>query len=112
MSFNIIPTEKFKKQVKNLYKKYKSILTDIESLGKELSENYNIGTDLGDNTFKVRLAIKSKGKGKSGGARIIYFVVKEDSNIYLAAIYDKSEIDTLSDSEIKKIVSEIKEILE
>ena len=65
MSFNIIPTDKFQKQVKKLYKKYKSILIDIESLASEISENYNLGTDLGNNTYKIRIAIKSKGKGKS-----------------------------------------------
>ncbi len=112
MNFNIIPTDKFQKQVKTLYKKYQSILSDIESLAKELSENYKIGTDLGNNTFKIRLAIKSKRKGKSGGGRILYFVVTENNEIYLAAIYDKSEIDTLKDNEIKKIIDDIKSSLE
>ena len=112
MNFNIIPSDKFQKQVKKLYKKHKSILDDIDKLGKELSDNYNIGIDLGNNIYKIRLVIKSKGKGKSSGSRVIYFVVTEKKNIYLATIYDKSEIDTLKKNEIKNIVNKIKNSLD
>lgn len=54
-----------------LTKKYRSLKSELENLGKELSENPTSGTPLGNDVYKVRLAISSKGKGKSGGARVI-----------------------------------------
>ena len=52
-------------------------------------------TDLGDGIHKVRVAISSKNKGKSGGARIITDITAilslEKGVITLLYIYDKSE---------------------
>ena len=62
---------------------------------------------LGNNTFKIRIAIKSKGKGKSGGARIITFLVTENREIYLLTIYDKSEFDNLDDKILKSIIESL-----
>jgi len=107
MNYNVIPTEKFKKQSKKLVRKYPSLKTELLTLSNILSKNPRYGTDLGNNTYKIRIAIKSKGKGKSGGARIISFVVSKDNEIYLLTIYDKSEIDNISDGQIKEIIKEI-----
>jgi len=108
VSYNILYTPDFAKQVKRLAKKYRSLPNDLGKLIEELEENPTMGTPLGDNCFKVRLAISSKGKGKSGGARIITCVFVADKEIYLAAIYDKSEQESLSDSEMKQLVKSIK----
>jgi mRNA-degrading endonuclease RelE of RelBE toxin-antitoxin system len=96
MSFKIIPTPPFEKELKNLSKKYPSIKKDISALFESLAKNPQSGTPLGSNCFKVRLAITSKGKGKSGGARVITYVQIIDKEIFLIAIYDKSEIDSIS----------------
>ena len=64
MSYNVIPTERFKKEAKRLIKKYPSLKNELLDLGNELSENPSIGVSLGNNTFKVRIAIKSKGEGE------------------------------------------------
>ena len=69
MSFNIIPTPPFEKELKQLVKKYPSIKSDIISLVKELQKEPRIGTPLGSNCYKIRMAITSKGKGKSGGVK-------------------------------------------
>lgn len=50
--------------------------------------------------YKIRLAIKSKGKGKSGGARVITYVLTDNNEIYLLTIYDKSEFDSIDDKTI------------
>ena len=63
-------TTEFKRQIKRLRKKYASLQSDFDELLAELSENPFAGVDLGDGVRKVRMAIKSKGKGKSGGARV------------------------------------------
>ena len=92
MSFNIIPTPPFEKELKQLVKKYPSIKSDIISLVKELQKEPRIGTPLGSNCYKIRMAITSKGKGKSGGARVITYVQIIETNIFLLAIYDKTEM--------------------
>ncbi len=62
------------------------------------------GTDLGNGCYKIRLAIVSKGKGKSGGARVITFCVREKESLYLLSIYDKSEQEDITDKELKALV--------
>lgn len=108
MSYNIIAVPEFIKQVKKLGKKYRSIKDDLSTLFEELELNPTLGTPLGDNCYKVRLAIKSKGKGKSGGARVITHIIIENETIYLLSIYDKSEKESISDNEITSLLNEIK----
>ncbi|HVW13543.1 MAG TPA: type II toxin-antitoxin system RelE/ParE family toxin [Mucilaginibacter sp.] len=59
-----------------------------------------LGQPLGNNCYKIRMAIFSKHKGKSGGARVITYVKIVDEVIYLLSIYDKSDIDTITDKEL------------
>ena len=73
MSYNVIPTPDFRRMFKKLAKKYPSLKSDLQSLIEILAENPATGTNLGHNLYKIRLAISSKGKGKSGGARVITF---------------------------------------
>lgn len=75
---------------------------------EELEQNPALGTNLGNNCYKVRLAIKSKGKGKSSGARVITHILIENETIYLLSIYDKSDQDSISDEEIKDLLKNIK----
>ena len=95
MSYNIIPTPDFKKFFKKLYKKYPSLKEDINGLIDKLEVDYTIGTPLGNNLFMIRLAIESKNKGKSGGARIIYFLLSDDNEIYLIHIFDKGQFENI-----------------
>ena len=74
-----------------------------------LKENPRQGTLIGENIYKIRLAITSKGRGKSGGARIITYVIDEDEIVHLLDIYDKSEKDNISDNRIKTIIEEIED---
>ncbi len=77
-------------------------------LGEILQTNPTSGTSLGNNTFKIRIAIKSKGSGKSGGARIITYVVTENKEVYLLTIYDKADLDSINDTILRKIIKSIK----
>lgn len=104
MSFSVVPSEKFKKEAKRLIKKFPSLKQELTILGNELSQNPELGTALGNDTYKIRLAIKSKGKGKSGGARIITYIVTENQEVYLLTIYDKSEFDSIDGKMIKNII--------
>jgi len=108
MSFDIISTPPFEKELKQLYKKYPSLKKDIAALGTELMSNPKLGTALGFDCYKIRMAISSKGRGKSGGARIITHVKITATTIFLLSIYDKSEVDTISDQEIIARVKNLK----
>ena len=106
MSYKIEITDNFKKEAKKLIKKYASLRAEIAELGKELAENPTTGTPLGDDVYKIRMAIASKNKGKSGGARVITFVKVFDETVFLISIYNKGEIDNLTDVEIKELIQD------
>jgi len=89
-------TPDFKRDYKRLAKKYVSLDADIKALFEELKENLSLSTPLGNNAFKIRSAIFSKNKGKSGGARIITYFISAENDLYLLSIYDKSEHDSIS----------------
>jgi mRNA-degrading endonuclease RelE of RelBE toxin-antitoxin system len=108
MNFSIIPSEKFKREAKKLIKKFPSLKHELAVLGKMLSATPDLGTALGKDTYKIRIAIKSKKKGKSGGARIITYIVTEDREIYLLTIYDKSEFDSIDDKAIRNIIETLR----
>jgi mRNA-degrading endonuclease RelE of RelBE toxin-antitoxin system len=107
MSYNVIPTTTFKSQAKRLIKKFPSLKKELSDLSVTLSQTPDLGTPLGNDTFKVRLAVKSKGKGKSGGMRIISFKIDRNKEVYLLTIYDKSEIASVDDRAMKFIIRQI-----
>ncbi len=107
MSYRVRPTDSFQRQVKRLLKKYKSLTVDLAKLGEELTETPELGTALGQNCYKVRLAIKSKNKGKSGGSRVITYVHIVGETVFLLAIYDKSEKADLDEGELDELLSGI-----
>jgi mRNA-degrading endonuclease RelE of RelBE toxin-antitoxin system len=104
MSYSVIPTPEFGRLFKKLAKKYPSLRSDLEKLIKRLSENPDSGTSLGHNLYKIRMAISSKGRGKSGGARIITYLVTDDRELYLIHIYDKGQLDTLKRDQILELL--------
>lgn len=108
MNVKIIPSVEFNRQFKRLAKKYKSLLDDYLIFSKELKENPLQGAALGRGVRKIRMAIGSKGKGKSGGARVLTLtvLVSEDADVTLLTIYDKDEIDNVSDEYIRWLISE------
>ena len=94
MSCDITYSPRFARELKKLSKHYKSLKLDYANLLESLKANPEQGVSLGNNLRKVRMAITSKNKGKSGGARVITYTViltEIDSEIKLLTIYDKSE---------------------
>ena len=108
MKYKVIPVPKFKKEAKRLIKKFPSLKSELFNLNELLQKEPKSGTSLGFDTYKVRVAIKSKGKGKSGGARVITYFISEDQSIYLLTIYDKSELDAIDERVLRKIIEGIK----
>lgn len=107
MSYKVKTIDVFERQAKRLIKKYASLKHELTSLIHELKQNPNQGISIGHNCYKIRIALASKGKGKSGGARVITNFVITDETIYLLAIYDKSEKENLNDNELKELLKNI-----
>jgi mRNA-degrading endonuclease RelE of RelBE toxin-antitoxin system len=97
----------FERDAKALLKKYTSLRQELATLGEELQENPTLGTPLGQDCYKIRLAIKSKGKGKSGGSRIIIYVVTDNEEVILLTIYDKQVKDNISEKELKELLANL-----
>jgi len=96
---NVYTIPEFDRSLVRLSKKYRSLKTEyLEFIEKVENEGVQ-GTPLGNGIFKARLAVKSKGKGKSGGLRIISFndviIALEEKMVLLIDIYDKNEVSTV-----------------
>lgn len=107
MSFEVEITNRFEKELKKLCKKYTPLKSEYKELIENLTTDPKIGTALGDNCFKIRMSIRSKQKGKAGGARVITHFYIESNTVYLLSIYDKSEKSTISQLEINQILKSI-----
>ncbi|MDI7226841.1 type II toxin-antitoxin system RelE/ParE family toxin [Leptospira santarosai] len=99
MKTEIVYTDHFSREFKDLSKKYRSIKEDLKTLVTSLEQNPVQGVPLGKDCYKIRLAISSKGKGKSGGARIITYLYLVKNKMYLLSIFDKSEKENISDKD-------------
>ena len=105
MSSKKFTFQSFDKEGKRLNKRYKSFKSDLKELMNELSSSPSLGADLGGGLRKVRMAIKSKGTGKSGGARIITVVLADiKDGLGLLYIYDKSERSTIKGKELTDLL--------
>lgn len=91
MSYSVEVSAYFSKQLKRLIRKYPSLKTEISRLIDSLEESPVQGTSIGKDCYKIRISISSKGKGKSGGARVITHIYVLRKTVYLLSIYDKSE---------------------
>jgi mRNA-degrading endonuclease RelE of RelBE toxin-antitoxin system len=102
--YKVLLSRSFERDAKSFIKKYTSLRNELSKLGEELALNPTIGTPLGKNCYKIRLAIKSKSKGKSGGARVITYIISDDETVILLTIYDKSEKENLSPKELDELL--------
>ena len=105
MKFNVLFSSTFKKELKRIAKKHRQILKDIHALSDELANNPTLGTDLGRNVYKIRVAISGTAKGKSGGARVITYVKVSNESVILAEIYLKSEHATI---DVQAVIKRLK----
>ncbi|MFN4253529.1 MAG: hypothetical protein ACK4Q5_00800 [Saprospiraceae bacterium] len=113
MNSRVRVSKSFKRQAKPLLKKYPSLRDELRELQTILHENPAHGIPLGNDVFKIRLAVKSKGRGKSGGLRVITFLESiviaqaDEKVVNLISIYDKSELENLTDAEIQRLLDTV-----
>ena len=108
MTYKIEISNNFKKEAKRLSKKYRSLKVELSELITDLETNIGNGIHLGNDIYKIRLAVKSKGKGKSGGVRILYFLKLSETTILLFSIYNKGEKDSITDKEILELIKNMR----
>ena len=110
MNFEVIPTPDFEKSFKALAKRHRSLKQDILVFVKSLCENPFQGDELSPGIRKIRMAIASKGRGKSVGARVITFtllVAENEGSVYLLDIYDKADYSTVDISVIRGKIQDL-----
>ncbi len=107
MNFEIKATDYFERRLKRLSEKYKSLLDDLLKIIGQLSDDPYFGTPLGKDCYKIRIAIASKGKGKSGGARLITYVRIVKNTIFLMDIFYKAELENVSPQELQKLINKL-----
>ncbi|MFN4931308.1 MAG: type II toxin-antitoxin system RelE/ParE family toxin [Bacteroidota bacterium] len=107
MSYKVKTLDIFENQAKRLIKKYVSLKSELFQLVSQLKEEPKHGTAIGKNCYKIRISISSKGKGKSGGGRIITNIVIKDETVYLLSIYEKSDKENLTDKELDELLKNI-----
>jgi hypothetical protein len=104
MSFNVYTTDFFDRELKRIAKKYPSVKNDYKALVDSLKEEPKQGQPLGKDCYKIRMAITSKGKGKSGGSRVISCVKIVAGSVFLLSIYDKGDKESISDKELDNLL--------
>ena len=109
MRYNVLTIPPFDKQLKRLAKKYPSLKNEFAQLLESLEQAPEQGTNLGNNCYKIRIAIASKGKGKKGGARVITNFVIAEETVFLISIYDKSDTENLTDKELAELLKYVSE---
>lgn len=110
MTYDFRPSPDFERQAKKLAKHYPSFKKDLLLFLESLKADPWQGVDLGNGIRKVRMTISSKGRGKSGGARVITMNVNVDVEkmiIALLYIYDKAEMANVSDQFLHQIIKEM-----
>lgn len=107
MSYKIVSTHTFDRELKRLAKKHRSIKADIGELGEQLEENPTMGDEIIKHCYKIRMAITSKNKGKSGGSRVITYVYVTQETVFLLSIYDKGEQEDISNHELKMMIESL-----
>jgi mRNA-degrading endonuclease RelE of RelBE toxin-antitoxin system len=104
MRYKVLLSENFKSEAKKLCKKYNSLKAELDNLFSTLETTPTLGTSIGKGVYKIRLAISSKNKGASGGARIMTFVKITDTTVLLFSIYNKGDKDDITEKEISVLL--------
>ena len=110
MNFEIQTTSYFDTEAKRLAKRHRSFIDDLQDFQKSLLENPYQGTELSPGIRKIRLTIDSKGRGKSGGARVItfnYLVDEKNGVVILLLLYDKADASSIKINVVRKIIKDL-----
>ena len=110
MSFEIQTTSYFDTEAKRLAKRHRSFTRDLQDFRDSIMKNPYQGTEMSPGIRKIRLTIDSKGRGNSGGARVItftYLVNEKDGVVILLLLYDKADASSIKMNVVRKIIKDL-----
>lgn len=110
MNFEIQTTSYFDREAKRMAKRHRSFIDDLTALRDSLLANPYQGTELSPGIRKVRLSIGSKGRGKSGGARVItftYLIDEKSGAVVLLLLYDKADASSVKVNVVRQILDDL-----
>lgn len=105
MNYSLQTTDDFDREIKKLSKKFPSLKNDFQNIIDNIEKELTLADDLGEGFRKIRINIKSKGKGSSGGGRIITYetiIAVNNKLVLFALIYNKGDYETVDLSILKK----------
>lgn len=106
MSYEVKYTSDFEHSLKRIAKKQRSIYNDLLTLVHQLEQEPQTGIQIRTNLYKIRLSISSSNRGKSGGARVVTYVVQAKETVFLVEIFLKSEAETINEDLMIRRLSE------
>ena len=109
MKFEIQTSSYFDAEAKRLAKRHRSFIDDLQDFRDSIVKNPYQGTELSPGIRKVRLTIGSKGRGKSGGARVItftYLIDEKDGVVILLLLYDKADAGSVKMNVVRQIIKD------
>lgn len=101
-------TAEFKRNLRQLAKKYRHIDVDIQAIIDQLGAGETSGDQIPGVKYsvsKVRVKNSDARRGKSGGYRIIYWL-KDDGHVVLVTLYSKTEQSDIAAKDIRRIITE------
>jgi len=110
MNFEIQTSSYFDAEAKRLAKRHRSFIDDLQDFRDSILKNPYQGTELSPGIRKVRLTIGSKGRGQSGGARVItftYLVNEKDGVVILLLLYDKADASNIKMNVVRQIIKDL-----
>lgn len=105
--FTVLKSDSYQKSKKDLLKRFRQLDNDVKEFLLSIENDNDLGISLGQGIYKARIANSDKNKGKSAGYRLITFLKVVDTKIYLVYIYDKSDLENISEQELDKIIIEM-----
>lgn len=105
MNYKTEIDKEFSKEFKIVLKKFPSLKSDFQNILDNIEKELNLADDLGNGFKKIRINIKSKGKGSSGGGRVITYetiIAIENKLVLFVSIYNKGDYNAIDLSILKK----------
>ncbi len=105
--FKVLATQSYQQASKQLSKRFRHLDSDVQEFLCNVDDIKSLGTPLGKDFYKVRIANSDKNKGKSAGYRLITLIKIIETSIYLVYIYDKSELENISEQELDSLITDL-----
>lgn len=105
--YKIIITNYFKKQLKPLVKKNRTLKEALKTILLNFNKEHSVS--IGHGVYKTRL--QGQNKGKSGGYRLYVFLIEINKILAPIAIYPKNQKENLTSNDLSNSLERVKDEL-